>query len=201
MVEVTTISLSSTEASASQDLSSHSLGASKVIIRPASTLTTTPTSLLGNNQKESSDGCKCEPIDSCPIELMDFRFAVSCEYGTVRCCRPLEPVLIKETPANKTVVVTPASTLKFPKKSISCRCKPRKDCDRHFQSNDGHNSERKNTMNCPVGLVRCCESNSGGNTKTEANGEPHVLGGNDFRPVQLPYLKMPPPADEVNNCK
>ena len=190
--------VSSTEVpNASEELLSHSMGASKVIIRPVSTLSTLPPS--GQKQQENdNDGCSCESIDSCPIELMDFRFAVSCEYGTVRCCRPLEPVIIKETPPSRPVVVTPASTIKWPKKTVACRCKPRKECDRLFQSNDEQVVERKYENTCPAGFVRCCDTGNMGNPKTEITvPEAHLLGSSEFRPVQLPFLKMPQPADEV----
>lgn len=182
--------LSSTEPSANDELLSHSLGAAKVIIRPVSQLSTlAPLQSQQQENDNKADGCKCEPINSCPIELMDFRFAVSCEYGTVRCCRPLEPVLIKETTTSKTMVVTPASTLKWPRKS--CRCKPRKECDEQA-------IDRKSEIGCSAGNVRCCETGTNtGNSKTEASPDAHVLGGNGFRPVQLPFLKMPQPADEV----
>ena len=37
-----------------------------------------------------------------------------------------------------------------------------------------------------------------GNPKTEITvPEAHLLGSSEFRPVQLPFLKMPQPADEV----
>jgi hypothetical protein len=182
--------LSSTEPSANDELLSHSLGAAKVIIRPVSQLSTlAPLQSQQQENDNKADGCKCEPINSCPIELMDFRFAVSCEYGTVRCCRPLEPVLIKETTTSKPMVVTPASTLKWPRKS--CRCKPRKECDEQA-------IDRKSEIGCSAGNVRCCETGANtGNSKTEASPDAHVLGGNSFRPVQLPFLKMPQPADEV----
>ncbi|KAI9562070.1 hypothetical protein GHT06_013035 [Daphnia sinensis] len=178
----------STDANEREEFLTHSLGTSKVIIRPVSQLTTPAPLQSQQPANDSNDGCKCEPIDSCPIELMDFRFAVSCEYGTVRCCRPSEPVLIKETTPSKPVVVTPASTLKWPKKS--CRCKPRRDCDE--QSID-----RKSETSCTAGFVRCCETGTKiENHKIEVSPEAHVLGGNGFRPVQLPFLKMPQPADE-----
>ena len=195
LTEISSLSkLFSTESSANEELLSHSLGAAKVIIRPVSQLSTlAPLQSQQQENDSKADGCKCEPINSCPIELMDFRFAVSCEYGTVRCCRPLEPVLIKETTSSKPVVVTPASTLKWPRKS--CRCKPRNECDEQT-------IDRKSEIGCSVGNVRCCETGTSfGNSKTETSPDAHVLGGKGFRPVQLPFLKMPQPADEVKKKK
>ena len=154
----------------------------KVIIKLASAVAPLPPlSTNNNNRKESAsdekeNGCSCEKIDSCPIEMMDFSFAVSCSYGTVRCCRP-----VKSTPA-------PLVKRPITKKPAMCKCKSRKECDLFFHVEESEQIDRKDE--CPAGSVRCCENGNMGNPKDQKDAH-QILGNSDFRPVQLPYLKMP----------
>ena len=170
----------------------------KVIIRLASTLST-PQPFRRESADDEGNGCKCEPIGDCPVELMDFSFALACEHGTVRCCRPVEPVVQQETP-KPVDIVTPITTVKLVKKTAMCKCKSRKECDRHFLQLESA-VDRKDEV-CPSSMVRCCETGNMGNAKdqvdkSESDTEAHVLGNSNFKPILLPFLKMPPSNNEV----
>lgn len=165
---------------------------------------------------------------------MDFSFSVSCGYGTVRCCRPvepsteapmeisdetlvelsfesatsssLEPTATEESIFTKPVVVTPATTVKFSKKPMSCKCKPRKECDKFFQAEeDVEVFDRKDVLTCSAGMVRCCESGNMGNPKEMTTPRsfkkvqaPQILGNVAFKPVQLPFLTVPTTSNQVS---
>lgn len=168
----------------------------KIFIRPASLLTTPKPN--GRQQlSERELGCSCQHIDNCSIEQMDFSFAVSCEYGTVRCCRPLETVLTKETFLIAPTTPTPTTSKRVVvKKTPACKCKPYNECERfsnHSIKDDGSINQRDG-LSCPVGLIRCCDLERGNtvNFSEPSTSEPetHVLGNSEFRPVQLPFMKI-----------
>lgn len=182
--------------------------------------------------ENTDNGCKCESLDACPIELMDFSFSVSCGYGTVRCCRPIEPATeppieapfeapvevpsenpikssvepstTEESFVTKPVVVTP-TTVKFSKKPLACKCKPRKECDRFFQTEEEVEVfDRKDVLTCPAGMVRCCETGNMGNHKQATTPKTfkkiqatQILGNTGFKPVQLPFLTVPVISNQV----
>lgn len=167
----------------------------KVIIKLASEMKPSTNKNNADQQQgtnEVKNGCSCEKIDSCPVELMDFSFAVSCAYGTVRCCRPLESPLV--TPVVSTPTKAPST-----KKPVMCKCKPRKECDWFFHGDTKESELIDRKDDCPAGSVRCCETGNMGNPKEpminqqqQLSGPQFVLGNsNNFRPIQLPYLKMP----------
>ena len=180
----------------------------KVIIRLASTLSTPAPAGRRQSSNDGHDGCSCESVDDCPVELMDFRFAVACDHGTVRCCRPVESNNAQdindaknaENVKNTVKIVTPVTLVKRPKKTAMCKCKPRKECDHFFHSEDAQ--DRKDNL-CPSGMVRCCETGNMGNSKDDLiKGQtvPSVqqnLDNNQFKPVQLPFLKMPHPDTNI----
>ena len=177
-----------------------SAGKGKVIIRLASSLSTPAPAGRRETSDNSHDGCRCELVDQCPIELMDFRFAVSCDHGTVRCCRPVDIDDAKDAHDVKPVkVVTPVTLVKRPKKTGMCKCKSRKECDHFFRPED--QLDRKDDP-CPSGMVHCCETGNMGNSKDDlVKGQtpPQVqqhLGPSQFKPVQLPFLKMPHPDNK-----
>ena len=176
---------------------------SKVIIKLASEIKAAAQTSTHKNPdgNDASHGCNCEKIDSCPIEMMDFSFAVSCSYGTVRCCRPQASIAV--TPS----VLVPVKRQPI-KKLAMCKCKSRKECDWFFHNTamESEPIDRKDEEQCPAGSVRCCETGNMGNPiefnngqQQQQHGSQHILGNNDFRPVQLPYLKMP--NTEVDNLK
>ena len=173
----------------------------KVFIRPASALTT----LKPFRRQQNSDemGCSCQHIDNCSIENMDFSFAVSCEYGTVRCCRPMQTVLNKETLLLSAPTAAPTQTPTtfkrvVVKKTPACKCKLYSECDR-FSNHSIHNANSTESQSCPTGMVRCCERRSTVIFKEPSTTQPetHVLGNNDFRPVQLPFSKIMSTTNQV----
>lgn len=180
-----------------------------MIIRLASTLSTPAPARRRQSSDDAHDGCSCEPVDDCPIELMDFRFAVGCDHGTVRCCRPAKSKDAEDAQDTKNVknvkdvvkVVTPMVLVKRPKKTPMCKCKSRKECDYYFRSEEA--LDRKDDL-CPSGMVHCCETGNMGNSKDDLIKGQVVpqghqqLGNNQFKPIQLPFLKMPHPDTKVN---
>jgi len=168
----------------------------KIFIRPASSLTTAKPN--GKQQlSERELGCSCQQIDNCPIEQMDFSFAVSCEYGTVRCCRPLETVLTKETFLVAPTMPTPTTFKRVVVKKIpACKCKPYNECERfsNHSIKDESSINQGEGLSCPVGLVRCCDRERGNtinfNEPSTSEPETHVLGNSEFQPVQLPFMKI-----------
>ena len=131
----------------------NSIASPKVFIRMASEIK--PTEKKISNVHSFSDGCKCEPLDECPVEKMDFTFGVSCPFKTVRCCRPVQPIVEPEPQIPTTEeavkgidIVTPVSVLQM-----------------------------SSTTPTPV-------------TERPAQ-ETEILGNSQFRPVNLPFMKVP----------